>query len=246
MTPQSGGSGPKKNCLLANLAPQDYDALMGQAKVVPLKFHKRLLRQDERIEAIYFPITSMISMLVTTNDEPHMEMATIGREGVIGAVETVQSQGAIGMYIIQIPGTAVRIEATQFRELADGRPKLMPLLYRHQSALMRQVLQGAACNRLHTMEERCARWLLMTHDRAERDTFPITQEFLAHMLGVRRASVNLATGMLKRAGFIHYVRGQLTVADRKGLESASCQCYRAIVKVYKSAIPNGAGPGCFP
>src|SRR5271163_1254765 len=96
---------------------------------------------------------------------------------------------------------------------------------------------GAGCNRIHSMEERCARWLLMTGDRAGVDTFPLTQEFLAHMLGVRRATVNVATGMLKKAGFIRYVRGKLTITDRSGLESASCACYGEIVRVYDSLLP---------
>jgi CRP-like cAMP-binding protein len=113
---------------------------------------------------------------------------------------------------------------------------MQKVLHQHLYALMRQILYGAACNRLHSMEERCARWLLMTHDRAGADTFPLTQEFLSHMLGVRRATVNVATGMLKKAGFIKYVRGKLTVIDRPGLESAACDCYMAILKVYKSVL----------
>jgi CRP-like cAMP-binding protein len=111
------------------------------------------------------------------------------------------------------------------------------LIHQHLYALLRQILYGAACNRIHSMEERCARWLLMTHDRAGQDTFPPTQEFLSHMLGVRRATVNVATGMLKKAGFIRYVRGKLTVIDRRGLESASSDCYHAIVKVYDLLRP---------
>jgi CRP-like cAMP-binding protein len=118
----------------------------------------------------------------------------------------------------------------------DKRPPVLNLVNQHLYALMRQILYGAACNRLHSMEERCARWLLMTHDRAAADTFPLTQEFLSHMLGVRRATVNVATGMLKKAGFIRYVRGRITVVDRPGLESASCNCYRAIVKAYDGLL----------
>jgi hypothetical protein len=108
---------------------------------------------------------------------------------------------------------------------------------------MRQVLQGAACNRLHNMEERCARWLLLTHDRAGRDEFPLTQDFLANMLGVRRATVNLATGMLKKAGFIRYVRGRITIVDRRGLESSACKCYELIIQAYKSILPSESQTG---
>ena len=241
-TPQPRIVEPGMNRLLAQLGREDYHALMLEAKVVPLKFRKRLIRQDEPIEAVYFPLTAMISLLVTTDGQPQMEMATIGNEGVVGASELMQEQGAIGLNLIQIPGEAVRIEAETFRKLVVQRPAVRRLVDRHLYALMRQILYGAACNRLHSMEERCVRWLLMTHDRAGEDTFPLTQEFLSHMLGVRRATVNVATGMLKKAGFVRYVRGKITVIDRPGLESASCECYQAIVRVYDSVLFDGRKP----
>jgi CRP-like cAMP-binding protein len=228
---------PRVNRLLATLEREDYDALMLDARVVPLKYRKRLVRQDERVNAVYFPLNAMISLLVTTDGQPQMEMATIGNEGVVGASELIQTQGAMGLNLIQIPGAAVRIDADAFLTVISQRPLIERLIHQHLYALMRQILHGAACNRLHSMEERCARWLLMTHDRAADDTFPLTQEFLSHMLGVRRATVNVATGMLKKAGFIRYVRGKLTVTDRRGLESASCECYQAIIRVYDSVLP---------
>ena len=150
----------------------------------------------------------MVSLLVTTNGSPAMEMATIGNEGVAGASEVLQTQAAMGLNLIQIPGAAVRIKADDFRTIIAAGPAMQKVINQHLYALMRQILYGAACNRSHSMEERCARWLLMTHDRADGDTFPLTQEFLSHMLGVRRATVNVATGMLKKAGFIRYVRGK--------------------------------------
>jgi len=238
-TQPANGSDPKMNRLLAMLKPDDYDALTADAKIVTLKFRKQLVRQDHPVDAVYFPLNSMVSLLVTSDGTPHMEMATIGREGVVGASELIQAQGAMGLNLIQIPGTAIRIGAEAFRKVIKGRPLVQELMHTHQYALMRQILFGAACNRLHSMEERCARWLLMTHDRAGQDTFPLTQEFLSHMLGVRRATVNVATGMLKKTGFIRYVRGKITVVDRPGLESASCECYHAIVRMYKSVL-NGA------
>jgi CRP-like cAMP-binding protein len=229
---------PRANQLLARLKGEDYDALMVDAKVVPLKFRKKLLRQDEPVDAVYFPLTAMVSLLVTTDGQPQMEMATIGKEGVVGASELIQKQGAMGLNLIQIPGAAVRISAQAFRTAVSRRPFVERLIHQHLYALMRQILHGAACNRIHSMEERCARWLLMTHDRASEDTFPLTQEFLSHMLGVRRATVNVAIGMLKKAGFIRFVRGKITVIDRPGLESASCECYQAINRVYNSVLPD--------
>lgn len=228
---------PKTNRILAALEPADYDALMMDAEVVPLKFRKRLHAQDERIDAVYFPLTCMVSLIVTNDGTPRMEMATIGREGVVGATEVLQTQPAMGLTVIQIPGVAVRIQAAAFRSIIGSRPLMQKVVNQHLYALLRQILYGAACNRVHSMEERCARWLLMTHDRAEADTFPLTQEFLSHMLGVRRATVNVATGMLKKAGFIRYVRGKITVTDRAGLESAACDCYLAIIAVYDSWLP---------
>jgi CRP-like cAMP-binding protein len=235
--PRPEKSDPRKNHFLARLQSEDYDALMRVSKIVPLKFRKRLLQQDEPVDAVYFPLTCMFSLLVTTVGEPQMELATIGKEGIVGASEAVQTKGSMGLNLIQIPGTAVRIEANAFRKVIGERPGVQRLINEHLYALLRQVLYAAACNRIHTMEERCARWLLMTHDRAGEDTFPLTQEFLSHMLGVRRSTVNVATGMLKKAGFIRYVRGRITVVDRPGLESASCACYHAILKVYASLVP---------
>jgi len=204
------------------------------AKPVALKFHKRLLYQDQKVDAVYFPLSCMFSLLVTVDKEPQMEMATIGREGVVGASEVLQELGAIGLNLIQIAGWAMRIDADAFRRVVSCHPLIRQIVQRDQYSLMRQILYGAACNRLHTMEERCARSLLMTHDRACQDTFPLTQEFLSHMLGVRRATVNVATGALKKAGVIRYVRGKITILDRPGLESATCDCYQSVVKLYES------------
>ena len=237
--PQDGAD-PKQNHFLARLQSDDYDALMLVTKRVSLKFGKRVLFQDQRVDAVYFPLTCMFSLLVTANAKPQMEMATIGKEGLVGAWEVFQGEGSMGLNLIQIPGVALRIEATAFRAVVISRPAVQQLVHQHLYALLRQVLYGAGCNRLHSMEQRCARWLLMTHDRAGQDTFPLTQEFLSHMLGVRRATVNVATGMLKKAGLIRYVRGEITVIDRRGLESTSCACYQAIMKVYAPLLPNAA------
>jgi len=163
-------------------------------------------------------------------------MAIVGREGVVGASELLQRQGSMALSLVQLPGTAAQIDRYAFLKVASSRLRVQDVMNRHLLALMRQVLIGAACNRLHTMEERCARWLLMTHDHACQDSFPLTQEFLSQMLGVRRATVNAATGTLKKKGLIRYVRGRVTIIDRKGLESASCGCHQATIQVYSSIL----------
>jgi CRP-like cAMP-binding protein len=227
------------NTLLAEMEPEEQTVLLAGAKVVSLKLGKRLYRPDEPISAVYFPINSMVSLLAGSGTATPLELATIGKEGVIGAAEVQLKQGAMGLLIVQIPGTAVRVEAETFRTAMGSLPRIEDIMHRHFYALTRQILQGAACNRRHSMEERCARWLLMTHDRAANDVFPLTQEFLSRMLGVRRATVNVAIGMLKKAGFVRYVRGMVTVTDRPGLESASCECYEDIVKQYELLLPDG-------
>jgi CRP-like cAMP-binding protein len=240
MTDQKAGSANaelRANRFLSRMGEEDLSALAREAKIVKLKLHKRMLLQDANVDAVYFPLTCMFSLLVNNRDGPSLEMATIGKEGVMGASEAFQMLGSVGLTIVQIPGKVLRIEAEAFRRFIQGRTAVQQLIHQHTYALMRQILYGASCNRIHSMEERCARWLLMTNDRAGEDTFPITQDFLAHMLGVRRATVNVAIGMLKKAGFIGYIRGVLTVIDRGGLESASCACYMSIRGIYDAFFP---------
>lgn len=227
---------PKTNKLLAAMTPEDCAVLVAESTTVAFKLGKRLLQPDDVVTAVYFPLNCMVSLLAGSDPATPLELATIGREGVVGMAEVLHNQGAMGMHLIQIPGNALRVEAEAFRRAVERLPLVEKLMQRHFYALTRQILQGAMCNRRHSMEERCARWLLMTQDRAGENVFPLTQEFLSRMLGVRRATVNVATGMLKKAGFIKYVRGVVTVIDRPGLESASCECYMAIVKQYDSIL----------
>jgi CRP-like cAMP-binding protein len=241
LTKQTGHTtpDPRSNFLLAKLKPSDYQALLARGKVVALKLGKRLYYQDDAVDAVYFPLTCMVCLLVNSSyKKPRLELATVSREGVVGATETLHSHGALGFHIIQIPGYAVRIPAAGFLAEVSARPEAEKLFGLHLYALTRQILQGAVCNHVHSMEQRCARWLLVTQDAAEKDTFPITQEFLSHMLGVRRATVNEAVGMLRTAGLITYVRGKMTVLERAGLESAACVCYETVKRVYLATTRN--------
>ena len=236
-TPPRATPDPKTNVLLGKLNPEDYAAVMAKAKVVEMKFHKTLLRQDQAIDAVFFPLNCMVSLLVTSDSK--LELAAVGKEGVVGAAELLSDQGALGLHLVQIGGVAVRVPANTILAEMRSRPALQSLIHSHMYALTRQILYSAGCSKLHGMDERCARWLLMTSDLAGQATFQLTQEFLSHMLGVRRATVNVAIGMLKKAGFIRYVRGKLTILDRTGLEAAACICYKEILKTYSNAMrPN--------
>jgi CRP-like cAMP-binding protein len=130
----------------------------------------------------------------------------------------------------------LRISTADFRKALQRLPTLQPLLLRYMMALLNQVAQVTSCNRLHEVQERCARWLLQTHDRTNAESFPLTHEFLAQMLGVHRPTVTVAAGMLQKAGLIDYTRGSITIIDRKGLEAASCNCYRVIAAEYERLL----------
>jgi CRP-like cAMP-binding protein len=226
---------PRANALLAMLDADDYASLMTKAKIVKLKFRAKLCREEQEVEAVHFPLSGVVSLLVGGGGELRTELATVGREGVVGATEILQEQKSMALNLIQVPGFAVRVARAEFLAEIANRPGLSKIVQRYQFALLKQILYAAACNRRHSLEERCSRWLLMTHDRASEDTFPLTQDFLAHMLGVRRASVNVAMSVLKKAG-LNYVRGRVSVVDRVGLQSTSCDCYQSMLKAYAAAM----------
>lgn len=157
-----------------------------------------------------------------------VEVATVGNEGMVGLPVFLEAATIPGKAFAQIPGEAWRMSADTFKEQVSPGTPLHELLQRYTQALFNLISQSTACNRLHTVEERACRWLLMTHDRVGSDSFPLTQEFLAQMLGVRRPTVSTVASILQRAGFISYSRGKITILDREGLESASCECYEII------------------
>jgi CRP-like cAMP-binding protein len=157
-----------------------------------------------------------------------VEVGTVGHEGMVGIAEFLGGEPSGSETLVQIPGVALRLPSAALREGAETLPELRRLLGRYTQAYLIQVAQGAACNRLHNVEARCAKWLLMTHDRVGSDSFPLKQEFLALMLGVRRAGVTVAAGALQESGLIRYRRGGIRVLDRAGLEEASCECYRIV------------------
>lgn len=187
------------------------------------------MEPGEPIRSVYFPVTAVASHLTSMDDGSGVEIATVGNEGMVGAQVFLGTRtvGSRDFAQVQVPGDLLVFEADVFREEAqDG--EFHGVLERYVQAYLRQVSQQVACNGLHNVEERCSRWILLTHDRVGGDEFPLTQEFLSQMLGVRRASVTVAAGTLQKAGFIRFRHGRVSILDRRGLEEASCECYRVL------------------
>jgi CRP-like cAMP-binding protein len=206
---------------------------MAQADIVSLHEYDELYTVNGPIESVYFPLTLMASILVEAGNRTEVDLATVGNEGMLGSMLVLNVMRAWGRTLVQVRGLAVKLPTAVLLAYLERQPLLRTILAHYHDAFIRQVFQVGACNLLHTMEERCARWLLMTQDRVGQATFALTQQFLAQMLGVRRATVGLALGLLKRAGLITYVRGRFQISDRPGLEAVACPCYARITAEYQ-------------
>jgi len=192
-----------------------------------LKVKTVLFEPGEVVDAVYFPLDGVVSLVTPLEDGAIVEVATIGNEGLVGVPVVLGGSLAVRA-ISQVAGRSLTMSASDFLdEMANSQP-VSRLVQNYLQALFGQISQAAACNRLHSSEERLSRWLLMSHDRIGKDEFIITQEFLGQMLGARRATVTLAAGILQRAGLIRYHRGHIEIVDRDGLEDVSCECYRVI------------------
>jgi len=198
------------------------------------------------ITHVYFPLSGVISMLARTGEEESVEISTVGNEGMVGVPVFLGATTAPTFAFAQVPGFAARMAAQPFRDEVARRSALQQVMQRYTQALFNQVAQGSACNRHHLVGQRLARWLLQTHDRVGTDTFPLTHEFIAQMLGVRRASATEAAQALQETGLIRYTRGIVTIVDRPGLEVASCLCYRIITADIDSLIPRNPTHGDHP
>jgi CRP-like cAMP-binding protein len=180
------------------------------------------------LETVYFPTNCVLSAVTIMLDGTSVEIGTVGHEGVGGVQTALHIRRIPGELVCQVEGDAYVMDADAFEAAVEELPGLQTAVYRYLQSLLNLMSQSIACNRLHGLLERCARWLLMTRDRAESDNFYLTQEFLAYMLGVRRSGVSIAAGTLAQAGFIRYRRGNITIVDGEGLEAASCECYRVV------------------
>jgi CRP-like cAMP-binding protein len=219
---------PHDNRLLATLPHEDAERLQSQLTPVPLALGDVLYEPDRPMAYLYFPTTAVVSLIYTMVDGTTAEMGLVGNEGVVGIALFMGGDTTPNRAIVQVAGEAFRLRAPTLRAefLRAGAVQLA--LLRYTQALITQISQTAVCNRLHAIEQRLCRWLLLTRDRVPSDAIQMTQEFIAHMLGVRREGVTLAARDLQEAGLIRYVRGHITILDRPGLEATACECYRVV------------------
>lgn len=233
-------STPVANSVLGALSPTGYQHLLVRCKQVKLNYGDILCEPGDKIRYVYFPNSGLVSLLTPVDGHTQVEVGLVGSEGMAG-ISLVLGVGISPVrMLVQGTGTAMRMQAAQFHSEIKYSQVLHQGLNRYLYVLMAQVSQTAACNRHHHIAQRLARWLLMTQDRAKTEKFYLTQEFLSHMLGVRRVSVSEAASVLQKKNLIHYSRGTITILDRKGLERASCQCYRAVNDIRDRVLAKAA------
>lgn len=221
-----------ENHLIELLPRADRQRLLAVCEPVPLVLAQVLCERGEVTRHVYFPIDGFISLVTTINKHPGLEVGMVGREGMLGAHLALGVATTPLRALVQGQGRAWRIGAVAFRRELGRSPILHRNLDRYLYVLMAQLAASAACLRFHLIGPRLARWLLVSHDRAHSDSFRVTHEFLAYMLGVRRVGITMAAGALQRSGLIRYRRGELTVLDRPGLEAAACDCFAADQRAY--------------
>lgn len=226
---------PPLNHLLAALPPTDYTRLAPHLTVVPLILKQFLYRPGERIEHVYFPGGGFASVVTMLSGGGMVEVATIGREGMIGASAILDGEPSVAATMVQaVTDTCYKLPVSAFRRELQRQGPLYDLMTRYHQALIGFIMQSTACNALHSVEERLARWLLLAHDRIGRDDFPLTQEFVAMMLGRTRPAVTVVARELQSEGLIQYRHGHITIVDRKKLEASSCECYSVVTKLMRA------------
>jgi CRP-like cAMP-binding protein len=225
--PVSSGA-PTANRLLAALPGEVYGRIRPALDPVAFALGDVVYDAGERMEHIYFPMTAVVSLIYTMEDGATAEMGLVGNEGVVGIALFMGGETTPNQAVVQVAGAVLRMRAQALlKEFRRGGP-LQQALLRYTQALITQISQTAVCNRLHPVEKRLCRWLLLIRDRVPSDQLLMTQEFIAHMLGVRREGVTAAAHHLQAAGLIRYVRGHITILDRAGLEAAACECYGGV------------------
>lgn len=224
------------NHLLAGVDPEELSRLLAGAAVVEQGFRSVLFKRGDAVRYVYFPISGLYSLLAPTANTDTVEVGTVGREGFVGIELHLGVEKAYCTAIAQVPGETIRVDADIFQREVKRCETVTSVLGRYIHALYVQTVQWVACNRLHSLDERFARWLLSSADTLGSDSLPLTHDFLAKMLGVRRPSVTLAAGALQRAGLIESSRGMIRIVNRGGLENISCDCYRLVRSHYDALL----------
>jgi CRP-like cAMP-binding protein len=225
------------NWLLEGLPKEEYERLLPNLEAVTLSFGEVLYHPQESVRYLYFPDNGCVVSLTTMLENGStIEVGAVGSEGMVGLSVFWGGQTTPYGAVVQIPGSAMRLNADVLKRMLNELVSLHSILLRYTHAMVVQIAQTAACNCKHSVEERLARWLLVCHDRARSDDFPLTHEFIAEMLGVRRAGVTTAALMFKNKRLIQYKRGHITILDRPGLEKACCECYRVVRKELQSYL----------
>jgi CRP-like cAMP-binding protein len=226
----------ERNRLLLALPLPAYRALLPDLEAVILPHGAILYEARDPITHIYFPQRCVISLLAAAGKGPGVEVGLIGNEGMAGLSVFLGAVSSTTQAVLQVPDGAWRMDVSAFGRAIDRLPSLRAVLHRYTQSVISQVTQGLACNQRHEVAPRCARWLLMAHDRVGADRFLLTQEFLGQMLGARRPTVSVTAQALQTLGLIHYTRGVITILDRSGLERAACTCYDVMEADYAQAF----------
>jgi CRP-like cAMP-binding protein len=222
---------------LINLLPEQESSLLLQhGEIVELEFGTILCEPQQYYRYVYFPLSGFVSLVTKLTGHKPLEIGLIGNEGMLGATVTLGITAAPMQAVVQGKGTAWRLDIVSLQQLLDQCPQLQHVLQQYLFVLMAQLSQSAACVHFHELDCRLARWLLMSHDRAHCDTFHLTHQFLADMLGVRRSGVSVAAGIMQQKKLIRYTRGMITILDRPALQQVACECYQAGRDEYRNRL----------
>jgi len=233
---------PTQNHLLAALPATEFERLSPHLESIPMPLGEVLYESGAQLRHVYFPTTSIVSLLYVLEDGASAEIAVVGNEGILGISLFMGGDSTPSRAVVQSAGHGYRLKAERLKQEFNRAGPVLRLLLRYTQALITQMTQTAVCNRHHSIEQQLCRWLLLSLDRLSSDSLTMTQELIANMLGVRREGVTEAAGNLQRAGLIRYSRGRIEVLDRVGLEKAVCECYAVVKKEYDrllADIPRG-------
>lgn len=227
---------PNRNKLLAYLDSAELLALEASLQLVPLDFRQQLYDHRQHLTHIYFPLSGVVALMRSLSDGESAQVASVGSEGVVGYGALIDGPIESGLAIVQVPGEALRAEVGAIQAFALEHPRFRAVAMHYGHVLISSLMQSVVCHRFHNARQRYARWLLETHDRAHRDTFPLTQEIVAQSLGVRRATVSEIARDVQNSGAVEYRRGVLSVRDRQTLLSQACECYAMVQEEYERLL----------